>query len=91
MNDGNVVAPCRSSDTARRSLLRVKPCLPSRADATSSLPRTGHFERGIRTLPLEWLIYLGGFNRSGQHLLNFLDEEVGHGDVTDSVHGETED
>jgi len=37
-------------------------------------------------LPLD-----GGFNRSGQHLLNFLDEEVGHGDVTDSVHGETED
>jgi hypothetical protein len=32
----------------------------------------------------------GGFTRSAQHLLIFLDEEVGHGDVTDLVHGKTE-
>ena len=46
---------------------------------------------GLTFLYREWLRMDGGFNRSGQHLLNFLDEEVGHGDVTDSVHGETED
>jgi len=30
---------------------------------------------------------LGEFNRSVQHLLILLGEEVHHGDVTDSVHG----
>ena len=28
-------------------------------------------------------LVVGEFNRSAQHLLIFLDEEVGHGDVTD--------
>jgi len=29
----------------------------------------------------------GGFNGSVQHLLIWLDEEVVHGDITDTVHG----
>jgi len=32
----------------------------------------------------------GGFNRSTQHLLILLDEEVSHGDVTDMVHAAVE-
>src|SRR6266436_3869084 len=34
--------------------------------------------------------YPGEFNRSVQHLLILLDEEVADGDVTDIVHGEAE-
>ena len=32
----------------------------------------------------------GGFNRSAQHLLIYRDEEVEHGEVQDTVHGEAE-
>jgi hypothetical protein len=38
----------------------------------------------------EGRVLTGGFTRSAQHLLIFLDEEVGHGDVTDLVHGAAE-
>src|SRR6516225_3084966 len=35
-------------------------------------------------------LFPGEFNRSVQHLLILLDEEVADGDVTDIVHGEAE-
>jgi len=35
-------------------------------------------------------VYPGEFNRSLQHLLILLDEEVAHGDFTDMVHDEAE-
>ena len=37
-----------------------------------------------------WTLKDGDLNRSTQHLLILLDEEVADGDVTDIVHGEAE-
>ena len=44
----------------------------------------------IRSMSLQCPLSGGGFNGSAQHLLILRDEEVGHGDVTDLVHGGAE-